>query len=96
MKFQNVDIFYKICYIFDLSSALACRVVSVNNGNLICFVHHRKKSKKKKKRQSSSSDDSSSDSSEDEEEGEEHWLEVTKGMCWDNINPAKEKTPHSF
>ena len=25
MTFQNVDIFYKICYIFDVSSALACR-----------------------------------------------------------------------
>ena len=24
MKFHNFDIFYKMCYIFDLSSALAC------------------------------------------------------------------------
>ena len=28
MKFGNFDIFYKIYYIFDLSSALACRVLS--------------------------------------------------------------------
>ena len=28
-KFHNVDIFYKICSISDLSSALACRVVSI-------------------------------------------------------------------
>ena len=26
MKFQNVDICYNFCYIFDLSSALACRM----------------------------------------------------------------------
>ena len=30
MKFHNFDIFYTICYIFDMSSALACRVVSIN------------------------------------------------------------------
>ena len=29
MIFQTVDIFYKICYIFDQSSALACRVESI-------------------------------------------------------------------
>ena len=28
-KFQNVDIFYKICYIFVLSSAHARRIVSI-------------------------------------------------------------------
>ena len=26
MKFHNFDIFYQICYIIDLSSALACRM----------------------------------------------------------------------
>ena len=31
MKFHNVDISYKIGYIFDLSSALACRVESINH-----------------------------------------------------------------
>ena len=29
LKFNNVDVFYTICYIFDLSSALAWHVVSV-------------------------------------------------------------------
>ena len=29
MKFQNVDIFYQICYIFNLSSAHACRVENI-------------------------------------------------------------------
>ena len=29
MKFQNVNIFYKMCFIFDLSSAHACRVESI-------------------------------------------------------------------
>ena len=29
MKFHNFDFFYKICYILDLSSALACRVESI-------------------------------------------------------------------
>ena len=29
MKFHNFDIFYNFCYIFDLSSALACRVESI-------------------------------------------------------------------
>ena len=29
MKLKNVDICYKLCYIFDLSSALACRVESI-------------------------------------------------------------------
>ena len=31
MKFHNFDIFYQICYIFDLSSALACRVESIKD-----------------------------------------------------------------
>ena len=31
MKFHNFDIFYKLCYIFDRSSALACRMESINN-----------------------------------------------------------------
>ena len=30
MKFHNVDIFYKTRYIFDMLSALACRVESIN------------------------------------------------------------------
>ena len=30
MKFQNVDIFDRICQILNLSSALACRMESVN------------------------------------------------------------------
>ena len=30
MKFHNFDVFYQICYIFDLSSALACCVESIN------------------------------------------------------------------
>ena len=30
MKFHNFDIFYKICQFFDLLSALACRVESIN------------------------------------------------------------------
>ena len=30
MKFHNVDILYQIYYIFDMSSALACRVESIN------------------------------------------------------------------
>ena len=30
MKFHNFDIFYNICWFFDLSSALACRVESIN------------------------------------------------------------------
>ena len=29
MKFHNVEIFYQICFIFDLSSALACRAESI-------------------------------------------------------------------
>ena len=29
MKFHNVDIFYNIFYIFDLSSALACCMESI-------------------------------------------------------------------
>ena len=29
MTFHNVNIFYKVCIIFDLSSALACRVESI-------------------------------------------------------------------
>ena len=33
MKFHNFDIFYKVGYIFDLSSALACRMESLNTGN---------------------------------------------------------------
>ena len=41
MKFHNVDIFYKMYYIFDLLSALACHVVSVKtycttHSHLIC------------------------------------------------------------
>ena len=36
MKFQNVDIFNKFCSIFDLSSALACRVESILR--MACFV----------------------------------------------------------
>ena len=31
MTFHNFDIFYQICYIFDLSSALACRVENIKN-----------------------------------------------------------------
>ena len=31
MKFHNFDIFNQICYIFYLSSALACRVESIKN-----------------------------------------------------------------
>ena len=31
MKFHNFDIFYQICYIFDLSSALTCRVESIKS-----------------------------------------------------------------
>ena len=34
MKFHNFDIFYKICYIFDQSSALACRVESINTEHM--------------------------------------------------------------
>ena len=34
MKFSNVDIFYKICDIFDLSSALTCSVESIQIGFL--------------------------------------------------------------
>ena len=34
MKFHNFDIFYKCCYIFDLSSALACRVESIKHALL--------------------------------------------------------------
>ena len=30
MKFQNVDIFYNFLKLFDLSSALACHVESIN------------------------------------------------------------------
>ena len=33
MKLKNDDIFYQICYILDLLSALDCRVVSVKNIN---------------------------------------------------------------
>ena len=29
MKFHNFDIFYQICAIFDMSSALACGVESI-------------------------------------------------------------------
>ena len=29
MNFNNFNIIYKFCYIFDLSSALACRVESI-------------------------------------------------------------------
>ena len=29
MKFNKFDIFYKCCHIFDLSSALACRMESI-------------------------------------------------------------------
>ena len=31
MKFHNFDIFYKFCYIFVLSSALACRAESIDS-----------------------------------------------------------------
>ena len=39
MKFYNFDIFYQICYIFDLSSALACRVESIKKrfGNVFLY-----------------------------------------------------------
>ena len=30
MKFHNFDIFHKFDYIFDMSSALACRMESIN------------------------------------------------------------------
>ena len=30
MKFHDFDIFYKICYNLDLSSALACRMEIIN------------------------------------------------------------------
>ena len=35
MKFHNFDIFYKICYIFDLPSALACHVESIQVENIV-------------------------------------------------------------
>ena len=31
MKFHNFEMLLKLCYIFDLSSALACRVESIKN-----------------------------------------------------------------
>ena len=34
MKFNNFDIFYQICLIFDLSSALSCHVESIKNKKL--------------------------------------------------------------
>ena len=34
MKLNSFDIFYKICYIFDLSSALACRVESIKTSKI--------------------------------------------------------------
>ena len=43
MKFHNVDIFYKICYISDMLSALACRMKSITicktyKHNGICLI----------------------------------------------------------
>ena len=35
MKFHNFDIFYKFCYIFDLSSALASRFESIKKTLII-------------------------------------------------------------
>ena len=37
MKFHNFEIFYKIRYIFDLSSALACRTESINHVVVLYF-----------------------------------------------------------
>ena len=44
MKFNNFDIFYKIWYIFDLLSALACCAVSVNLQvcHSVCILTHQK------------------------------------------------------
>ena len=35
MKFNDFDIIYTICYMFDLSSAFACRVKSIN---IYCLI----------------------------------------------------------
>ena len=46
MKFHNFDIFYHVCYIFDMSSALAYRVESINGssdrqaGRCYCCFRH--------------------------------------------------------
>ena len=41
IKFHNFNIYYKFCYIFDMSSALACRMESIKvsweNGKQYCM-----------------------------------------------------------
>ena len=56
MKIHNFDIFYKMCYIYYLSSALACRVESINTvedqtrvGTLIMFRYYYHLQKQTKK-----------------------------------------------
>ena len=39
MKFHNFDIFLQICQIFDLSSALACHMLSVPAAHVMSFPY---------------------------------------------------------